>query len=60
SSEWCIYHARFKKRRRAVLAVLPFVEFWSSGRKCATITVKSPFVLRRVQMPRSMKNPSDG
>ena len=40
SSEWCIYHARFKKRRRAVLAVLPFVEFWSSGRKCATITIK--------------------
>ena len=41
SSEWCIYHARFKKQRRAVLAVLPFVEFWSSGRKCATITIKS-------------------
>ena len=40
SSEWGRYNARHKKKRRAVLAVLPFADFWVSGSRYPAITIK--------------------
>ena len=59
-SEWCIYHARSKKQRRVVLRVRPFAGVWSSGRKCASITIKAHFIVRAGQIQRSAYKTAKG